>query len=375
MKPVKLIILASIILGIYSSVYSFPRLALKLNDNCADCHVNPTGGTMRNENGWYYGMYPMSLMSPRDKDLTLSPKLNDNISFGIDFRGQFLYAEEFGKTDFHDMSGAVYTGIKLSNEIEVAARYDFVQQIWEAYGLLRVLPNNGYVKGGTFTPNFGIRLDDHTAYTRGGDFNVVTTGGKQGLMYSPFYTESGVEVGAYVDDWAFITASVGKPNNNQFFESDPTYTARVEFSPAIDRFGLLFGGSYAAHKTKLFPPPDFAKTILSSDLYGGFIGLGYDRFSLLAEYDIADNYAGTDIKSAAAMAELTYLITVGLEALVRYDRWDPNFEVDDDELSHLIVGLEFFPYSFVEVKTQYRFHIEEPKVDNNAFLIQFHFWY
>ena len=139
--------------------------------------------------------------------------------------------------------------------------------------------------------------------------------------------------------------------------------------------GLLLGGSYAAHKTKFFPPPDFSKTILATDLYGGFIGVGFDRFSLLAEYDIASDYQGKDIKSAAAMAELTYLITVGLEALVRYDRWDPNSDVENDELSRFVVGLEFFPYSFVEIKTQYRFHIEDPQVDNNALVLQFHFWY
>ena len=122
-------------------------------------------------------------------------------------------------------------------------------------------------------------------------------------MYSPFYTESGMEAGAYIDNWAFITASVGKPNNSQFFEADPTYTARVEFTPAIGRVGLLLGGSYAAHKTRLFPPPTFSKTILATDLYGGFFGVGFDRFSLLAEYDIASDYQGKDIKSAAAMAE------------------------------------------------------------------------
>ena len=375
MKLIIRILTVLIFSGIYTSIQSFPRFALKWNDNCAECHVNPTGGTMRNENGWYYGMYPMSLMSPRDTNLTLSPKLNDNISFGFDFRGQYLYSEEYSKTDFQNMSGAVYADIKLSSDIEVASRYDFVQQIWEAYGLLKLLPNNGYIKGGTFTPNYGIRIDDHTAYTRGGDFGIVSSTGKQGLMYTPFYTESGVEIGAYVNDWAFITASVGKPNNAQFFEADPTYTARVEFSPAIERVGFLFGGSYAAHKTKIFLPPNFIKTILATDLYGGFFGIGYDKFSLLAEYDIAKDYQGRDIKSAAAMAEFTYLITVGLEALVRYDRWDPNSGVDNDELSHIIVGLEFYPYSFIEVKTQYRFQLEEPKVDNNAVVMQIHFWY
>jgi hypothetical protein len=375
MKLTNWVLTILILSGIYTSIHSFPRFALKWNDNCAKCHVNPTGGTMRNENGWYYGMFPMSLISPRDTALTLSPKLNDNISFGIDFRGQYLYSEEYGRTDFQNMAGAMYADIKLSSKIEVASRYDFAQQIWEAYGLLKILPANGYIKGGTFTPNFGVRIDDHTAYTRGGDFGVISSTGKQGLPYTPFYTESGFEVGAYVDEWAFITASVGKPNNAQFFESDPTYTARVEFSPAIDRVGFLLGGSYAAHKTKLFPPPNFAETILATNLYGGFFGIGYDKFSLLAEYDIADDYQGRNIKSAAVMAEFTYLITVGLDALVRYDRWDPNSDVENDELSRIIVGLEFFPYSFIEVKTQYRFQMEDPEVNNNALVMQIHFWY
>jgi hypothetical protein len=373
LKIIRYLLFAAIVFS-FTSSYALPRLSVRLNDRCIDCHVNPTGGTMRNINGWYYGKLPMSIISPRDKEVKLSPKLNENISFGLDIRGQFLYSQERKRTDFQDMTAGIYGNVKLSEKIDIVARYDFVQGIWEGYGIARVLPLNGYIKGGKFSPNFGIRIDDHTAYTRGGDFSLLRNGGVRGLPYGPFYLETGMEIGFYLDKLAFFTASVGRPSNNFPFEADPTYTARLEITPTKGRFGLMFGGSYANSKSKIqgagFPQP-----IVNTDTYGGFIGLGYDRFALLAEYDIADDYIGKDITSNAIMAKFSAQIIVGLEAIVRYDMFDPNTDVDKDELAHLILGFEFFPYSFVEIRPQYRIHIEDPSVDNDAFVMQFHFWY
>lgn len=369
---IKRYILLIVLLLTSSVIYSLPRFAVRLNDKCIDCHVNPTGGIIRNENGWYYGKLPMSMISPREKEFTLSPKLTDNIVFGLDMRGQFLYSQERSKTDFQDMTGALYSNVKLSEKIDVVTRYDFVQGIWEAYGVARILPFNGYVKGGKFQPNFGLRIDDHTAYTKGGDFALLRDGGVRGLMYDPFYLETGLELGFYFNEFAFLTASVGKPSTKFTFEADPTYTARLEVTPLKGRFGLMFGGSYSNTKQRT---PEFPPTYNNTDLYGGFLGIGYDRISLLAEYDIADNYLAKDMSSTALMVKAAFLIQVGLEAIVRYDMFDPDSDIEEDEFSHLIVGLEFFPYSFVEIRPQYRIHIEDPKVDNDAFVMQFHFWY
>jgi len=117
------------------------------------------------------------------------------------------------------------------------------------------------------------------------------------------------------------------------------------------------------------------QSILPTQLYGGFAGLGYERFTLMGEYDIADTYLSNNTKSSALMIEASYQLIVGLEAVVRYDRFDPNLDVVNDEHSHVIVGFEFFPYSFVEIRPQYRFNIETPDVPNDAFVLQFHFWY
>lgn len=367
----KMLSLAIIVLLLLSvEVFSLPRFGLKLNDRCISCHVNPTGGGMRNENGFFFGKNVVSLISPREKDFPISPKLTENVSFGLDYRSQYLYSEEKKRTDFHDMTGSIYLNASVSKDIDILARYDFVQSIWEGFGIARILPNESYIKVGSFVPYFGIRIDDHTSYTKGGDFGLLfSTGAIQGLPYNPFYLETGIELGLNLIDNALLTASVGKSKFNPIFSTDPTFTTRFEIMPAINKMRFLFGGSYSTAKTRNLG------TYLSTKLYGGFAGFGYDRFAIIGEYDVADNYVAPGTNSNAFMIEASYQLMIGLEGIVRYDKFDPNVDLKDDEHAHLIFGFEFFPYSFIELRPQYRIQIENPDVKNNSFVLQFHFWY
>lgn len=346
--------------------YSLPRFATKLRDKCIDCHYNPTGGIIRNESGFYYGQNILSMISPRSDEIVMSPKLNDNISIGMDLRGQFLYSQEKKRTDFQDMAGSIYSNFNLSKKINVITRYDFVNQIWEGYGVARILPNNSYIKAGAFQPYYGIRIDDHTAYTRGGDFALLyLNGARQGLIYDPFYREAGLELGIYISDFAFLTTSAGSNlYYNRTLTKDPTYTARLEITPSIGKVGFLLGGSYAV-----------AEVPRRTNFYGGFAGIGYDRFSLLGEFDRANDLRAPDLKSNVMMLQASYVIMLGLEAIVRYDRMDPDINVVDDDIAHLVVGFEFIPYSFIEIRPQYRFILEHPSINNDAAVIQIHFWY
>jgi hypothetical protein len=75
------------------------------------------------------------------------------------------------------------------------------------------------------------------------------------------------------------------------------------------------------------------------------------------------------------MVEAAYVIILGLEAYARYDWLDKDVDKDTGTIAHLILGFEFIPYSFIEIRPQYRFIIEDPTIDNNAVVVQFHFWY
>lgn len=325
---------------------------------------------MRKENGFFFGKNVLSMISAKDKDFPVSNKLSENISFGLDYRSQLLYSQEKNRADFHDMSGSAYLNVSLSNKIDVMSRYDFVQSIWEAYAVARILPNDSYIKFGTFTPSFGIRIDDHTSYTRGGDFGLLFSINKiQGLIYNPFYTETGIELGTYINDFIFITASAGKSKLNSLLSSDPSFTSRIELNQSIEDFNILFGSSFASVKT------NFTGTTLNTFLYGGFLGVGNKYISILSELDFAENYLSKNSKSSALFIETSYQLMIGLDVIIRYDSFNPDITLKNDEISHLIFGFEFFPFSFIEIRPQYRFNIENPDKSNNAFVLQFHLWY
>ncbi len=367
---------AWIFISSFSKSFALPRFAVMYNDKCSSCHFNPTGGELRTEDGFEFGKNIMSMISPKDETFPLSNKLTNNISFGLDYRSQYLYAQDKRRSDFQDMEGSIYLNAALSEKINLQSRYDFINNIWEGYAVAKILPNDSYIKVGSFMPNFGIRLDDHTAYTRGGDYGLLfTTGAIQGLIYNPLYTENGIEVGANLSDIIFLTGSVGRAKSNPILTTDPTWTTRLEITPSVGRVGLSFGGSFASTKTKNYNSVTGAIGVLPSQFYGGFAGIGYKQFSLLGEYDLANDYLNSGKTSSALMIEAAYQLMVGLQAVFRYDRFDPNTSVTSDTFSHLIFGFEFYPYSFVEIKPQFRINMHDPNDKSNAVVVQFHFWY
>lgn len=355
---------------INSEIFSLPRFSLQQKDRCISCHINPTGGIIRNENGFFFGKNVVSRSSTIDKDLLLSPRLNENISFGLDFRSQYIFSQEKKRSDFQEMTGSVYLNASVSRKIDLLARYDFINSIWEAYGIARILPNESYIKVGTFAPYFGIRIDDHTSYTKGGDYGLLfSIGAIQGLIYNPFYVETGIELGINISSWGLFTASIGKNKFNASLTTDPTLTTRLEINSSVNKIGFNIGGSFASTKVRS------GTNKLNTILYGGFAGIGTPDFSIMSEFDFARDYLARDLISSALMIEASYLIDIGIEAIVRYDRFDRDTKKDGDQLSHLIFGFELFPFAFVELRPQFRVNLEEPSKNNNAFVLQFHFWY
>jgi hypothetical protein len=373
-------LISFLLLFFFSELSALPRFSLRGGSgDCSGCHVNPTGGNMRTKGGWSFGKNKLALISPGE-DFKMSNEIGDNIQFGLDFRGQALLLMTESKTfyDFQRMTGSIYTNVDLSEKINVFARYDFIQDIWEAYGVARILPNDSYIKGGTFQSNYGIRIDDHTAYTRGGDIGLLGTSG-DGLIYDPRYTETGAELGLYFgEELVLLTASVGNPRWYPFEQnSDLTWTANLKIMPEIsDNMALFFGGSFASFRgSQQLGQFKFSNDYPAVKMFGGYVGFGIGDFTIMGEYDIANDYIYNDTASTAIMVEAAYRIIKGLEAVVRLDRFDPSSDIEKDELTRVVIGFEIFPYSFIEIRPQYRIQMEDPSFDNDAALIQFHIWY
>lgn len=358
----------------FAETFSLPRFALLTNSKCSDCHYNPTGGIIRNERGFNYSKNILPMTTSKDATFDISQMIGENISLGLDYRTQYLAYFDSVKSrgDFQDMTASIYSNISISEKINVIARFDFLKSIYEGYGILNVLPNESYIKVGSFSPNFGIKLDDHTAYTRGGDFGLISNSGsnKQGLIFDPYQIHTGIEIGFNLpNELGLITFSAGK-NGGGTLQKDPAYTTRIEVNPKINpNFNFMFGGSFLKFS-------DFsAGNLINKKIYGGFAGFSINKFTILAEYDLAKDYYMQDTTSSAVMIEASYEFIKGFQFVFRYDRFDRNTNVVKDDISHLIFGVEIFPYSFVEIRPQYRFALENPEIKNNAFVLQFHIWY
>ena len=158
------------------------------------------------------------------------------------------------------------------------------------------------------------------------------------------------------------------------FSTDPTYTARVEFTPEVSNlFSLSFGGSFASFKDQKFINGRFGYN--NVNMFGGFAGISIGELVLQGEFDMANNYMQFDSSTTAMMFQAAYTIRKGIDAVVRYDRFDPNVKLSNDDHSRIILGLEIQPYSFVEIRPQYRIQMEHPDVKNNSFVAQFHIFY
>src|SRR3990172_8868736 len=204
--------------------FPLPRFSLRENSSCIDCHVNPTGGIIRNRGGWSYSKNMMAMISPRS-DFEMSNKISENINFGFDVRGQYLLqmTDSTKKTDFQKMNALLFT-----------------------------------------------------------------TGTKQGLIYNPMYVESGIEVGVNLFEKAFLTASVGNQGAALFSEDPSFTTNLKISPAISDEVGLFFGGSLGIYRDRRSSgAPSFQIIYPQVKMYGGYFGFGYEGFTLMAEYDIA----------------------------------------------------------------------------------------
>lgn len=387
MRGFAVIVVAMLCILSWTEAPALPRFALVAGAKCASCHVNPTGGQMRNDYGLTFGMDNLPMRTtkaegPEAEDaFSFSPKISDNITLGADFRAQLIVEQESLKSSIHLMTMSLYGSIQLQKKLTLYFKQDIanpeydVLQGPEVYLLAKVLPGAWYIKAGDFLPDYGWRLDDHSAYVRGGDLGFLPGAtGHHGLLFFPNYKDIGLEIGGQTGG-LFVAAGLysGTGNNRKiYFETAKAYAMKIEYGGNIDALNFRLGASgygFRAYK-----------------MGGVHLGLGTQDVAFLGEIDFthstlipyalpspgAVNPAGN---AMAAYGELDIRAMQGIWLIGKFDVFDPVRGVASDEIKRLTVGLEFFPYPFVELRPQYRFAMETPSIDNNQGLVQMHVWF
>lgn len=339
---------------------ALPKFASRLNVSCKSCHVNPTGGGLRNAFGISYGQDDLPIPTWRDQFALeeYSTQLNDNISIGANFRTLYFLQQTSGpssRSSFFQMQSDLYLSARIAKKTSIYLNRGIGNR-FEAFGIAGILPADGYVKAGWFVPNVGLRVDDHNIFTR--DKTIFAFGGGQdagvefGVAPGPFEFTAGVTNGA-----------AGDRDDNGF----RAIMARGEGRFKVGDIHLRGGGSY-------YNNPRSTGVLTLLGVHGAATVNG--NLTVLAEY-VQRRTLANSVKTYANVfyVEADYVLTPGVDAKVGYEFYDPDTRFASGTESRIVVGLELYLIGGVEFRPLYVFRTETPSdTPNDQFIAMLHFF-
>lgn len=386
-----------------SLVYSYPKFAAYTGEKCVSCHVNPTGGGMRNPYGVKYSKDNLffKFLSKQNKTTEINTQITKGISMGSDMRMVFIDNQTGDGSpnfnSFFQMQGDLYVNAQVNKYISLMVAPGLyipntfgpnpLPTKYEIYGMVSNLPAGLYFKAGRFIPNFGIKIPEHRAYNR--NFND---------LYTPYASDAGIEVGIAP---SFFTLSIGLSNgssrdkngtvNNSFdFDNQKQFTAFGDFRWASknNKYTFGLGGSFINNPFKYDPANNINA---NRKLAAGFISIGlFDRVAILGELaynrlEISDS-AKTKNDIRTIFGEIDIRVSKGVELKAQYENFDNAIGLKDATsrvAQRYSFGAVFYPLTGLEVESIYRLvktskgttpsGYEDPK--DNEFQTTFKFYF
>ncbi|MEO8447284.1 MAG: hypothetical protein ABI528_07290 [bacterium] len=357
--------------------YSYPRFAAYTGDKCIDCHVDPSGATMRNGGGIAYAMnnLSMDLFKKLAGKTEFSPKITKHISVGGDVRVAQVDNEVPGNSNFNSflaMQGDIYVNAQLNKilNVFVTSGIDIpgIDAKYEVYGLLSNLPANLYFKVGRYKPNYGLRIVEHRAYQ------------KKFLLNTPYDANTGFELGIS-PGWLNMNFGIYNPMDVGFLGIDPhkmvVASTDLNFGFNDNNLNVNVGASFYNNPYNTIDST-FSGTITGNKkAWGAFTRIGImKRVAILGEIDFDEQRTDFPmIRGMYGYGELNILVMKGLELRGQYEHYDRNRDVTYDEVKRISAGFAAFPFFGFETEVMVRFVSEKDDVKNNEFQWNFHFYF
>jgi hypothetical protein len=331
--------------------------------DCRACHVNPSGGGMRNQHGRKFSIekLPWTESNKEAHQAVEAFEQFPYLSIGTDLRFVYLSSESESTSPFKDsfftMQSDIYVAFTPTRHLTVYYQ-DGLQENKEVFGMIHTLPANGHIKFGKFIPPYGLKIDDHTSFIRE-KLGFANTFGRD--------SENGLEFGFADKDWfgnaAIFNGSGAAPDENH--EKGISATGGIKYP----RFWLA--GSYYHNRTGR----DAANKV-TRQYFGVYTAIHLGGWSFLGEWDhISVQNPTIQTDGQVAYAELNTLLVRGVAARVKYDLYDPDRDTSGDRRQRITVGVDLYPYPFVEILIQYRKNKEEVEINNDQFMMMGHLFF
>jgi len=343
-----------------TSLFGLPRFSAQAEQKCNLCHMSPTGGGMRNGFGaQFYAQTEMAAHeTPFDEIENLEPQISKTVWVGMDMRTLYFYDESSEISSNFQMEGNLYAAAQLDKRFSVTMDKELYHN-FEVFGQGYIFPENGYFRIGKFQPAYGWRFADHTSFVR------------ERMLWPAGYTDTGIEFGVYPNG---ISANIGFFNGTSGTFDDgkgKAVASRLEIRKHISKVGLGLGGSF------YFSDGTAGDHSMYGPLY--YLNLGKGKLIYLGEVDWLDDKS-TDpagIISMASTQNLDYLVRRGLWLELGHDFFDSNIDLKSGSISRYSLGIDYFPYAFLELEPMFRYYDDTTPNKENYILFdaQFHFFF
>jgi hypothetical protein len=332
------------------AAFAEPYFAVQQGAKCVACHVNPTGGGLRNAYGvaWSQTVLPARTLDLGKNELWTG-SVSRYLALGTNLRATANYTDtphEKSLSEFDLEEARLY--VELAAIPDRLAIY-FDQRIapggstnLEAYARYWSENHTWYVKAGQMFLPFGLRLEDDSAFIRqvsGINFATPDRG-----------VEGGVELGPWSAQLAVSNGTAAGPEE----DNGKQFSARAEFVQPMWRAGVSYNSNNA----------DAGDRKLASV----FAGLRTGPIAWLAEADYIkdDGFADGERKQRVGLLEGNWLVRQGHNLKVTAEYFDPDDDLDEDERTRYSVVYEHTPIQFLQIRIGARIYdgIPQNHADN-----------
>jgi hypothetical protein len=318
-----------------------PYLAVQTGYKCNVCHVNPTGGGLRNDFGITFAKVLMPAETVDSALDSWTGKITDRLHVGGDLRADWTRntapnspsQQAFSLDQFRVYADLTIIPDRLGIYVDeqIAPNGSQNEEAYVRYGST----TGFYIKGGQFYLPFGWRLQDQTAFVR------EVTGIS---MATP---DKGVEFGYEHAAWSAqfdVTNGVSNATTGSGYQ----VTTQVVYTKPIWRVGIA-GSSTQSNAG-------------DRHMGGLFAGLKTGPIAWLAEGDIVHDESFPGGRTlAVGLLEGDIRIRQGHNLKLTAEYSYPDRSVNNDHQTRYSIVYEYTPLPFLQVRAGYRHYFGIPQ--------------